>query len=68
MSKRVYFVVAVDLTDEQIYLDDEAFMARFDKDQQVWDTEAEAWEGFSDEAYGQALAILNSKTIAKDGN
>jgi hypothetical protein len=62
MSKQVYFVIAVDVDRQEIYIDDDTFTARFHKNEQVWDTETEEWlqdgNGFYHTA---ALTILNNK-------
>lgn len=67
MSKLVYFVVAVDLDAGVPFIDDDTFMARFNKDEKVWDTELNEWrEEDYDTEYLPALEILNSVPLAKD--
>ena len=69
MSKQVYFVVSVDVETEKVFIDDDTFVARFGLDEQVWDNELNEWiEDPEMDLYNQALKILNSKPIAKDGN
>lgn len=69
MSKQVYFVIAVDLDTKEAFIDDGTFEMRFGKDEQVWDTETDDWTEDEDLVlYNEALAILNSKPLAKDGN
>ena len=57
MSKIVYFVVGVDLDTKEVFIDDDTFLAKFGRD-----------ELENDEHYFEALEILNTKPIAKDGN
>jgi len=67
VSKQVYFVIGVDVDDKEVFIDDEAFIARFDKHQQVWDTEKSEWskdEGL--ELYSKALEILNTTPLNSD--
>jgi hypothetical protein len=69
MSKIIYFVVGVDLDKQEPFIDDQAFTARFQRHEQVWNTDTQQWEA-DDQAflYEDALAILNTKELAKDGN
>lgn len=67
MSKQVYFVIGVDLDDKEVFIDDEAFQARFNKYEQVWDTEKSTWVGDEDlELYSEALKILNTTPLNSD--
>ena len=67
MSKQVYFVIGVDLDDKEVFIDDEAFKARFNKHEQVWDTERSEWIGDEDlELYSKALEILNTTPLNSD--
>jgi hypothetical protein len=67
MSKQVYFVIAVDLDEGVPFIDDETFTARFDKSEQVWNTETNEWEeDDNQELYAQALEILNTKSLGKE--
>jgi hypothetical protein len=67
MSKQVYFVIGVDLDDNEVFIDDEAFKARFDKYEQVWDTEKSEWTEDEDlELYSKALEILNGTPLNKE--
>lgn len=69
MSKQVYFVVSVDVDTNRVFIDDDTFVARFGLDEQVWDNELNEWiEDPEMDLYNQALKILNSKPISKDGN
>lgn len=69
MSKQVYFVVSVDVDTKRVFIDDDTFVARFGLDEQVWDNELNEWiEDPEMDLYNQALKILNSTPIAKDGN
>ena len=62
MSNIVYFVVAVDVDDKSISIDDDTFTARFDRREQVWNTETQEWEADFDDLtyYNSALEILNN--------
>lgn len=67
MARQVYFVVAVDLESGVPFIDDDTFMARFSKDEKVWDTEANEWrEEDYDTEYLPALEILNNVPLAKE--
>jgi hypothetical protein len=67
MSKQVYFVVGVDLDTREPFIDDDVFTARFDKSEQVWDTESCEWSEDSEmQLYSEALEILNTVPLAKD--
>ena len=67
MSKQVYFVVGVDLDQKEVFIDDEAFTARFSKSEQVWDSELEQWVRDPElELYAEALEILNKKRPRDD--
>jgi hypothetical protein len=67
MSKQVYFVIGVDVDDKEVFIDDEAFIARFDKHQQAWDTEKSEWIRDEDlELYSKALEILNTTPLNKE--
>jgi hypothetical protein len=67
MSKVVYFVVGVDLDSKEPFIDDGMFTGRFQRHEQVWNTETNQWEE-DDQAflYEDALAILNTKPLAKE--
>ena len=67
LSKQVYFVVGVDLDQKEVFIDDEAFTARFSKSEQVWDDELEQWiDDPNLDLYTEALEILNKKTPRDD--
>jgi hypothetical protein len=66
MAREVYFVLAVDIDNKTVFIDDETFTARFSKDEQVLDTEKQRWrdyDGDEDEEYYLALEILNTKKL-----
>jgi hypothetical protein len=65
MAKIVYFVIAVDLEAKTIEIDDETFMARFDKSEQVFDEATGEWLEDEENFYDEAVAILNSKKIGE---
>jgi hypothetical protein len=68
MAKQVYFVVAVDLGTGVPFIDDTVLTARFDSNEQVWDTETEKWESDDEDAtlYLKALEILNTVPLSKE--
>lgn len=60
-------MVGVDLDTREPFIDDDVFTARFDKSEQVWDTESFEWVEDSDlQLYEAALEILNTVPLAKD--
>ena len=62
MSKQVHFVIAVDVDEKTVYIDDDTYAAKFDYAQGYWDTDKEEWLEDSDRLlYDQALEILNTK-------
>jgi hypothetical protein len=68
MSKIVYFVIGVDLDSKEPFIDDDVLVARFSKDEQIYNTDTEEWEGDDDDstAYLEALEILNTVPLAKE--
>jgi hypothetical protein len=66
MSREVFFVIAVDLDEKIIRIDDEVFTARFDLDEAVWDTEKTLWREAEDEEYELALELLNTKRLENE--
>jgi len=69
MTRQVYFVLAVDLDEQKVYIDDGTFTARFQSYEQVWDTDLQEWrnyEGEENEEYQLALQILNTKPLEND--
>ena len=67
MARVVYFVVGVDLDAKSVFVDDDVFMARFDKDEQVFDDVSGDWSGLDwDDDFIPAQEILNSKLFSED--
>lgn len=66
MSRLIYFVVGVDLDNEEVYIDDETFSQMFTRSQQVWDTGLNTWREYEGEEYERALEFLNSKPLRND--
>ena len=66
MTRQVYFVIAVDLDDKTVRIDDDTFVARFSKNEQVWDDETSEWRDYADDEYENAVAILNEKRLEND--
>lgn len=68
MAREVSFIIAVDLDSKEVVIDDGSFTARFDSNEQVWDTEVGEWRDFDGDEYEEALAILNNNLPKADGN
>jgi hypothetical protein len=67
VSKQVYFVIAVDLDDKEVFIADDTYSARFSEDEQVWDTDINEWVEDEDRKhYLDALDLLNNKKLARD--
>jgi hypothetical protein len=69
MSRQIHFVIAVDIDEQKVYIDDGTYTARFQDYEQVWDTEKQEWreyEGEENEEYHLALDILNTKKLEED--
>lgn len=43
MARIIHFVIAVDLDDKSVSVDDDTYTARFSPSEQVWDTELGQW-------------------------
>jgi hypothetical protein len=62
MGREVHFVIAVDVDNNTVSIDDDTYAAKFDYSQGYYDTDKEQW--FEDEdriLYDLALGILNNK-------
>ena len=70
MSKQVIFVIAVDIDEKEVYIDDATLVARFAPHEQVWNTDTQEWELDTEDAalYQEALKLLNTLQVKKDGN
>ena len=67
MSKQVFFVIGVDLDDEEVFIADDTYSARFSEDEQVWDTDINEWVEDEDRKYYlDALDLLNNKKLARE--
>ena len=66
MARQVYFVIAVDLDDKTIRIDDDTFMARFGKEEQVWDDKTSEWREYAEDEYEKAVEILNAKKLESE--
>lgn len=67
MSRQVHFVVAVDVDEEKLYIDDETYTARFSDNEVVWNTETNEWqEDINNTYYEKALRIFNTKRAEDD--
>jgi len=62
MSREVHFVIAVDIDNNTVKIDDDTYAAKFDYAQGYWDTDKEQWlEDEDRRLYDIALDILNTK-------
>jgi hypothetical protein len=43
MARIIHFVIAVDLDDKSVSIDDDTYTARFSPREQVWDTDLNEW-------------------------
>ena len=60
-------MLAVDVDQNKIYIDDDTYAAKFDMSQGYWDTDKEEWFEDTDRLlYDQALEILNTKKLEND--
>jgi len=66
MARIIHFVIAVDLDDKSVSIDDGTFTARFSPSEQVWDTELNEWVEYvvvddetGDSEYDLAVEILD---------
>lgn len=66
MARIIHFVIAIDLDDKSVSVDDETYTARFSPSEQVWDTELEQWVEYvvvddetGDSEYDLAVEILD---------
>ena len=66
MARLVYFVLSVDLDDKSVMIDDDTFMMRFSKSEQVWDEELNEWRDYADGEYEQAVDILTQQKIGDE--
>jgi hypothetical protein len=67
VSREVHFVIAVDVDEKTVRIDDETFMARFDFSQQVWNNKTQMWELDPNlETYYEALHLLNTRELERD--
>ncbi len=62
MGREVHFVIAVNVDDKSIYIDDDTYAAKFDYSQGYYDTDKEEWCEDTDRTLSDlALDILNYK-------
>jgi hypothetical protein len=64
------FVIAVDVDEKEVYIDDDSLVARFASNEQVWNTDTQEWELDTEDAalYQEALNLLNTLRVKQDGN
>jgi|LakMenE18May11ns_1017448.scaffolds.fasta_scaffold9931520_3 hypothetical protein len=61
MARIVHFVIAVDLDNKEVSIDDDVFMARFGVNESLYDTETQEWRSEDwDTEYLPALELLNT--------
>ena len=64
MGREVHFVVAVDVDNKTIAIDDSTYRARFAPSEGYYDTEKLEWFEDEDlELYNNALQILNQRAV-----
>jgi len=62
MSKQVYFVIAVDVDNKTVAIDDEMFSLHYETLGGYYDTKTKEWGVDEDNSiYDKALKILNAK-------
>ena len=66
MAREIHFVIAVDIDNRTLSIDDGSYEARWSSDEQVWDTEKTEWREFEGEEYELALELLNTMKLEKD--
>jgi hypothetical protein len=66
MGRTVHFVIAVDIDDKSVHIDDDTFTAKF-HDGALYDEEKQEWreEDYETE-YLPALELLNTVALAKE--
>jgi hypothetical protein len=66
MAREIHFVIAVDIDNGTISIDDGSYQARWAGNEQVWDNELYSWREFEDDEYELALELLNTKKLEND--
>ena len=66
MAREIHFVIAVDIDNGTISIDDGSYQARWAGNEQVWDNELCSWREFEDDEYELALELLNTKKLEND--
>jgi hypothetical protein len=66
MAREITFVLTVDLDNQTVRIDDDTYVARFGRDEQVWDTELTKWRDYEDGELTLAVEILNTKKLEED--
>ena len=66
MAREITFVLSVDLDNQIVRIDDDTYVARFGRDEQVWDTELKQWRDYEDGELTLAVEILNTKKLEED--
>jgi hypothetical protein len=73
MARLIHFVIAVDLDDKSVSVDDDTYTARFSPSEQVWDTDLQEWVEYvvvddetGDSEYDLAIEILNTKLLEEN--
>jgi len=66
MAREIHFVIAVDIDNGTISIDDGSYQARWAGNEQVWDTDKRDWRELEDNEYEIALDLLNTKRLEND--
>jgi hypothetical protein len=67
MGRQVYFVVAVDVDEKTVAIDDGTFTAKFDSSEQVWNEDTNEWQSDPELVlYNAALELLNNTPLSKE--
>lgn len=66
MAREIHFVIAVDIDNGTLSIDDGTYQARFSSNEQVWDTDKTEWRELQGKEYELALELLNTKRLEND--
>lgn len=66
MAREIHFVIAVDIDNGTLSIDDGTYEARFSSNEQVWDTDKTEWRELQGKEYELALELLNTKRLEND--
>jgi hypothetical protein len=66
MAREIHFVIAVDIDNGTISIDDGSYQARWAGNEQVWDTDKQDWRELKDNEYEIALELLNTRKLENE--